>query len=121
MANKFKKLDQALKDLIEAYTEVSEDLDEKHSDDDDAYASALIETLESSIESALEEHDSSTNFFASMLGSLEEALEQLDPSAFEEEEGEEEEEEDYKSRSEDDVDLDYDEDENEDLDLDEDD
>lgn len=88
MANTYTKLDQALKDLIEAYNELEEEVGEKYEDDEDAYAHAIIEALETSVESAIEEHDSSTTQFATILSNLTEALEQLDPSAFDEDESE---------------------------------
>lgn len=95
MADSFTKLDQALKDLIEAYSALEEEFDEKYGEDEDAFSSAMIEALETSIENAIDEQDSSTSVFATVLSSLSEALEQLDPAAFEESEEEEEEDEDY--------------------------
>jgi hypothetical protein len=80
-------LDQALKDLIESYAELDEETEEKFGDDEESYSHAVIEVLETSIESALEEHDISTTLFANILSNLTEALEQLDPAAFEDEEG----------------------------------
>ena len=106
------KLDQALSDLIEAYVALESELDEKHGDDEDSFATALVEVLETSIEAAIENQDVSTTVFASMLSTFTEALEQLDPSAFENE-GEDDEE--YES---DDSDYDVDDDE---IDLDDDD
>ena len=85
MANSYVKLDQALKDLIEAYVEVEEELEAKHGEDEEAYTHAVMEVLETSIEGAVEEQDSSTGAFATILSMLTEALEQLDPSAFEDE------------------------------------
>ena len=85
MSNSYAKLDQALKDLLEAYTELEEENESKFGDDEDSYSHAMIEALETSIESALEEHDVSTTVFAAVLSNLTEALEQLDPSAFDEE------------------------------------
>jgi ribonuclease E len=120
MANSFSKLHQALRDLIEAYTELEEELDEKCSDDDEAFSNEMIEALETSIESAIEEQDSSTAFFATMLASLSEGLKQVDPSAFDEEEGEEADDDaeyDIDEESEYDIDdeeMDLDEDEDED-------
>jgi len=120
MADSFAKLDQALKDLIEAYTQLEEEYEEKFSDDDEAFSSAMIEALETSIENAIDEQDSSTSLFANMLSSLSEALEQLDPAAFEDEtEGEAPEEEegydaddvDYEDIDENDLDDEDDEDE----------
>jgi hypothetical protein len=106
------KLDQALSDLIEAFTELEIELDGKFGEDEDTYSSALIETLEAAIENALDEQDSNTTVVATLLSTLTEALEELDPSAFDEIE----EESDYDL---DDVNLeDYDE-EDDDIDLDE--
>lgn len=103
MADSFSKLDQALKDLVEAYTNLISELESKYGDEDeDALSAAIIEALETSIEGAIDEQDSSTTNFAEMLSALSEALEQLDPAAFDEQsaEGEDEEYED------DDVDYD---------------
>lgn len=102
------KLDQALRDLIEAYAELEQELEEKCGEDEEAFGAAVIEALETSIESAIEDQESSSGFVAAVLSSLSEALEQIDPSAFEGEEGEEDEEEEYEM--EDDDDADYDED-----------
>lgn len=102
MASSYAKLDQALKDLIEAYTELDEVIEKKYGEDEDAFSHAIIEALETSIESALEEHDTSTNTFATILSSLTEALEQLDPSAFEDEDA------DYEMEEADDEDAEYD-------------
>lgn len=85
MANSYTKLDQALKDLVEAFSGVEEELTEKHGEDEEALAHAVLEAVETSVEGALEEHDYSSSSFASLLSVLTEALEQLDPAAFEEE------------------------------------
>ncbi|MFN8389162.1 MAG: hypothetical protein U0136_02590 [Bdellovibrionota bacterium] len=85
MANTFSKLDQALKDLIEAYVELEGQLEEKHGDDEESMSHAMIEALETAVEGALEEHDYSSSNFAGVLSLITEALEQLDPAAFEEE------------------------------------
>lgn len=82
----FANLDQALKDLIESYVELEEETEQTHGDDEDSYTQAIIEALETSVETAIEEHDVSTTTFATILSHLTEALEQLDPSAFEDEE-----------------------------------
>jgi predicted transcriptional regulator len=109
MADSFGKLDQALRDLVEAYSNLVSELESKYGDDDEeAITTAIIEAVETSIEGAIDEQDSSTTEFAEMLSALSEALEQLDPSAFEEQ-GEEEEEE-YE-----DEDVDYDDIDDEDL------
>ncbi len=103
MANSTSKLDQALMDLIEAYSEIASGLAEKHGEDEDALNNALVEVLETSIDSAVEEQGFNTSQFASMLSCLTEALEQIDPSAFEDED------EDYEyDIEESDIDLDDD-------------
>lgn len=112
MASSYSKLDQALKDLIEAYTAMEEEFDEKYGDDEEAFSSAVIEALETSVESAIDDQDSSTSFFANLLSSLSEALEQLDPAAFEETTEEEDDEDDASE-------IDYDDLDENDLDLDE--
>lgn len=117
MANSYAKLDSALKELIEAFSEVEEDLDEKFGEDEEAYTSALIEALETSVEGAIDDQDSSTTTFASILSTLTEALENLDPTAFEGASSEDEEEEEETDYEIDDVDydeLDEDDDEDED-------
>lgn len=112
------KLDQALIDLIEAYTELEAELDKKFADDEESYAAALIETIETSVEAAIEDQDASTGSFASLLSSMTEALEQLDPSAFEGGEEEDDDDDEYEADDDDvdldDDDLDDDEDEDED-------
>jgi hypothetical protein len=100
MGDAYTKLDQALKDLIEAYTEIESELDDKHGDDEESFSTAIIEVLETAVESAIDEQDSDTRSIATILSNLSEALEQLDPSAFDAEETEdadedEEEDEDY--------------------------
>lgn len=85
MANSYAKLDQALKDLVEAFAEVETELEEKHGEDEEALSHAVIEALETAVEGALEEHDYSSSSFAGLLSLLTEALEQLDPAAFEDE------------------------------------
>lgn len=117
MASTHKKLDTALKDLLEAYTELESELDSKYGDDEDAFTSNLVEILEGSIESAIDDQDSSTSSVASMISSLTEALETLDPSAFEGETEEEEEDDEYETEDEE---IDYEELEDEDGDDDKD-
>jgi len=116
MADSFSKLDQALKDLVEAYSNLVSELESKHGEEDEeALGTAILEALETSIESAIDEQDSSTTEFAEMISALSEALEQLDPSAFDEQSEEEEEEEyeeddsEYDDIDEDEVDEDEDE------------
>jgi hypothetical protein len=94
MAQTSNKLDQALKDLIEAYAELDEELSEKFSDDEEAYTSTMTELLETSIEGALEDQDVEPKYFANLLEFLSDSLELLDPTVFDTAEGEEEEEED---------------------------
>lgn len=84
MANSVSKLNQALKDLVESYLAIDEEYQTKFEDDEDAYASAMIEVLENGIEGAIDEVDASSAAVASMISALSEALEQLDPSAFDE-------------------------------------
>ena len=132
MANSYQKLDQALKDLVESYAEIETELEEKHGDDEEALSHALIEALETSIEGALEEHDYSSANFAGVLSLLTEALEQLDPAAFEDSSEDDEEydmaeveydleDADIDDADLDDADLDEDEDEGDDEEYDEDD
>ncbi len=114
MPNAYSKLDQALIDLIDAYVELEAKLVEKHDNDEDEVASGITEALEASIDSAIEDQDFSTSLFASVVSKLSDALEQLDPSAFENEEDFELGGENYEVET-DDIDLD-DLDEDEDID-----
>lgn len=106
------RLEQAILELIEAYAALENSAEEKYGEDEDSYAHAMVEALETSLESAMDEGDASTAQFAAILANLSEALEQLDPSAFE---GDEDEEEDEVSPSElddiddEDLELEYDE------------
>lgn len=110
------KLEQSLRDLLEAFVLLEEEVEEKFGDDELSYAAALIETLEPAIESAVEDVDVSTSSMAALIDALSEALESLDPTAFE---NEDEENLDFKI-NEDDIDLDEDLDEDEeDIDIDE--
>lgn len=119
MVSSFKKLDDALQDLIVAYTELEQEITDKVGEDEDAFSHAIIEALETSIESAVEEHDFSTAGFAAVLSNLTEALQELDPAAFDEDGAEEEVDEDEEYEMEDvDEDEEYDEDEEEDDDED---
>jgi predicted transcriptional regulator len=115
IADSFSKLDQALKDLVESYASLVSELENKHGEEDEeALSAAIIEAIETSIEGAIDEQDSSTSEFAELISALSEALEQLDPSAFNET-SEEEEDEDEDYGDDDDVeDLDEVEDEDED-------
>ncbi len=92
MVSLYKKLDEALQNLVEAYIELEDQITEKVGDDEDAFTHSIIEALETSIETAIEEHDFSTNGFAAILSNLTEALEQLDPVAFDDDEEEDDEE-----------------------------
>ena len=97
IADSFSKLDQALKDLVESYASLVSELENKHGEEDEeALSAAIIEAIETSIEGAIDEQDSSTSEFAELISALSEALEQLDPAAFNETtEEEEEDDEDY--------------------------
>ena len=123
MAHSHNKLEQALKDLIEAYAALEQELEEKHGDDEDAFSHEICEALETAIETAIEDSDSTPSFLATLLSNTSQALEQIDPNAFEasdeeeyEEESEEAEdlEEDDELEDLDDYDLDEEDDEEED-------
>ena len=105
MANTVSKLDQALRDLIEAYTELEGQLQEKYAKDVDTMSSALVEAFETAIDEAIDYQDSNTGKFAELVTYLQEGLEQLDPSAFE---GGDEDEEDDDDSDYDLDDIDYD-------------
>jgi len=74
--------------LLEAFSELEEEVEEKFGDDEDSFENAVIEMLETSLEQAIDDTGISTAVTASMLSSLSEALEQLDPDAFSDEEAE---------------------------------
>ena len=114
MADSYAKLDQAIKDLVEAYAELEEDATEKHGEDEEAFGAAIVEALETSIEGAMEEYDISSGAFASLLSVMTEALEQIDPAAFEGGTAEEEEEDVDDDGDYDDDGDDYSEDDDED-------
>lgn len=94
MAHTVSKLEQSLRDLIDAYHELEEQLKKKHLDDVDTLAAAVVEAMESAVDEAIDHQDSSTGKFAELITYLQEALEQLDPSAFEGSEEEEDEDDD---------------------------
>ena len=77
-----KNVEQALIDLLSAFSELEQDLEDIHADNEDSYNAAIVETLEAGIENAIEESDTSTSLAATLVSSLSEALETLDPSAF---------------------------------------
>jgi hypothetical protein len=91
MSTPYERLDQAMKDFIEAYLQIQDELETKHGDDEDSVANGVTESIETAIESALEEHDISTGSMATILSNMTEALESLDPSAFDDDEEEDEE------------------------------
>ena len=116
MANSVSKLEQALRELIEAYGELEEKFKEKYQDDVDAISAAVVEAFEPAVDEAIDYQDSSTGKFAEILTYLQEALEQLDPSAFEgENEDEDDDDDDYDLE-----DIDYDDLDDDDMDEDED-
>ena len=96
MAKTLAKLDQALQDLFTAYNEIELELNEKFTDEEEV-ANGLIEILETSIDSAMDDTDTTSNVVAMILSNMSDALEQIDPAAFEggEDEEEDEDEEEY--------------------------
>ena len=108
MAKSASNLEQALIELIDGYIELESTANKAYGDDEDSFSNSVIEGLETSLDSAIEESNISTAQFATLLANLSEALEQIDPSAFEEDVFDEEEDNGMESLS----DLeDYDEDE----------
>ena len=85
MASSVSKLDQAMKDLLDAYISLEDQVDANHSEDDDAFSSAILEALEIAIESALDKMEVPSQTMAALVSAMSEALEQLDPSAFDDE------------------------------------
>lgn len=88
MSNAITRFDQALVELIDSFMNLESEMDSKFGDDPETYEQAVLEAVETSIESAIEEQDSSTSFFANLLSCLSEGLETVDPSAFESEDDE---------------------------------
>lgn len=106
MSSAITRFDQALVELIDSFMNIESEMSSKFGDDPATYEQAVLEAVETSVESAIEEQDTTTTYFAGMLSCLSEGLEAIDPSAFESEE-EEEVDEAYES-DEDDIDLDDD-------------
>lgn len=84
MAKSASNLEQALIELIDAYVEIEKGANKNFGDDQDLYSNAIIDGFEASLDTAIEESEISTTQFASLLAHLSEALEQIDPSAFDE-------------------------------------
>ncbi len=111
MAKSASNLEQALVELIDGYIELESSSNKAYGDDEDSFSNSIIEGLETSLDAAIEESNISTTEFATLLANLSEALEQIDPSAFEEDVFDEDEDNGMESLS----DLeDYDEDGDED-------
>lgn len=112
MAKRASNLEQALIELIDGYLELETNSNKAYGDDHDSFSNSVIEGLETSLDSAIEESNISTSQFATLLANLSEALEQIDPSAFEEDVFDEEEDNGMESLSDledynDDEDSDY--------------
>ena len=88
MSSAISRFDQALVELIDSFMNIESEMDNKFGDDPETYEQSVLEAVETSVESAIEEQDSSTAYFANMLSCLSEGLEAIDPSAFESEEQE---------------------------------
>ena len=84
MANSVGNFDSALKDLIVAFASLDEDLSSKFGGDRSEYTSALTETLETSLESAVDDSGLETSVIARMVNAFFKAIESLDPEAFDE-------------------------------------
>ncbi|MDR2337122.1 MAG: hypothetical protein LBE20_00525 [Deltaproteobacteria bacterium] len=89
------KLEQAFSEIIQAFIALEEQLEKKYSDDDEAYSSAMVETIESVLDSILEEGDITTTNIAQMLAVFTEALEEIDPNAFEDLVNDDDDDDDY--------------------------
>ena len=87
MADEIAKLEAQLKDFAEVYKSVRAKLCVQHGDDDDAVDSAMVEILTSAMESVIDELEFDTADLATFAGCLMEAVEVLDPSAFDDEDG----------------------------------
>lgn len=108
------KLDQAFSELLQAFAELENELDKKFADDEEGFSTAILEAIESAIDTAIEDTDSSTGAVAQVLAAFTEALEEIDPSAFDEVEDDDEDDSDYDLEDADIDDYDEDEDEEED-------
>ncbi len=126
------KLTTALSQLVEAYTELQEEVSEKLNSEDTGYEAdddnnnetdekstdkimseidtAMVSELKLAIDSVIDSDDVSTEEFATIITTVVDALEELDPNCFsvENEELEEEEEDDDEKFDEDDDDVDID-------------
>jgi len=116
MSGASSKLEQALRDLVEAFVALEEETEEKFGDDELSYSAAIVEALEPAIENAIEDIDLSTTTVATLIDALTEALESLDPNAFESND-----DEDLSNYNIEDIDIDdddEDDDDDEEIDLD---
>jgi hypothetical protein len=132
MASKVtRKITEALSDLLQSYAELLEALqtefgvtEEKEGEAAEAAAeeleSSLVNEIRAALELVMDQDDYSADDIASLITSMTEALEEIDPTIFEagsEEDGEEDEDEDYVVEDEDEDYDEYDEDEEEDDDY----
>jgi hypothetical protein len=134
VAKPTEKIIDALTQLMEAFVELRDSIEESEEgegeeeseledDEEGGHQSRLVSEFRTALDSVIEAEDFSPDDFASLISSLTEALEEVDPTIFEdegEEEDEEYEEEDDEDYGEDDEDYDLDEDDLDEDDLDED-
>ena len=129
-----RKITDALSELLEGYTELLESLEDEYPTDDIGdvdsndeldIESSLITEVRAALELVMESEDYSPDDIASLITSMTEALEEIDPSIFEQEEGEEEDddddyivddEDDFDDYEEEDDDFDFDDEDTDDLD-----
>jgi hypothetical protein len=116
------KIIEALSLLLEGYAELQEDVgdDDVDIDDDDeeeeteVSESGLVHEVRTAIESVMEGEDYSSADIASLLSTVTEALQEIDPSVFEDAEEEVEEEDEDEDFEVDDDDDEYDVDDDDD-------
>ena len=78
------KFDQALRDLLISYNELEDEISAKFGGDDGDFGSAISETIEASLDTAIDDSATETIQAARLATLLLGAVESLDPDAFEE-------------------------------------
>ncbi len=114
------KLEQSFNELIQAFSSLTAQLEKKYEEDDEACSTAIIEAIGTVIESAIEESDVTTGSIAQMLAVFTEALEEIDPDAFESIVSDDSEDDDYDLDDDDTEEYNEDDDEEDDDDNDDD-
>lgn len=106
MASSFDKFHNAVRDLLESYAKLEQDLEAEAEGDEEVLAASIAENAETAIESAMDDLDVEGSQVGELLSALSDALEAVDPAAFE---GYEEDDSNEESSERDDNTVDYDE------------